>query len=268
VRIRDATTADTAALAPLLGDLEHPADARAVGERLVALGDDTVLVAEDGGDVLGLAVVHLMALLERPRVDELDVPRAVAQRRLEDHRRAPALGPRVDVSEVPRRRLGKAGARPQPVGHELVRGGDDRGDAVEQRDPGGLERGRGLQGRRVGGDLLGEDVRDTRPCSSPTTRAPPTSPPAVGTASVTIFLSGDPVRWAHGARHPVARVQVECNPCEHLECPIDHRCAQRLPAEDGVRAALGLLRGDAARERVAGAPWPTRATPRRTPTTG
>jgi GNAT superfamily N-acetyltransferase len=67
VRIRDATTADTAALAPLLGDLEHPADARAVGERLVALGDDTVLVADDGVDVVGLAVVHLMALLERPR---------------------------------------------------------------------------------------------------------------------------------------------------------------------------------------------------------
>jgi hypothetical protein len=23
-------------------------------------------------------------------------------------------------------------------------------------------------------------------------------------------------------------VQVECNPCAHLSCPIDHRCAARL----------------------------------------
>jgi ADP-heptose:LPS heptosyltransferase len=52
---------------------------------------------------------------------------------------------------------------------------------------------------------------------------------AVGTRSVTVFLSGDPMRWAHPApRHRIARVQVECNPCPHLTCPIDHRCAGRL----------------------------------------
>jgi ADP-heptose:LPS heptosyltransferase len=56
---------------------------------------------------------------------------------------------------------------------------------------------------------------------------------AVGVPSVTVFLSGDPVRWAHpGARHRVARVQVECNPCPHLTCPIDHRCAARLTVAD------------------------------------
>jgi ADP-heptose:LPS heptosyltransferase len=49
---------------------------------------------------------------------------------------------------------------------------------------------------------------------------------ALGTPSVTVFLSGDPVRWAHDpSRHRVARAQVECNPCSHLTCPIDHRCA-------------------------------------------
>jgi ADP-heptose:LPS heptosyltransferase len=55
---------------------------------------------------------------------------------------------------------------------------------------------------------------------------------AVGTPSVTVFLSGDPVRWAHPGPHRIARVQVECNPCPHLSCPIDHRCAQRLTAAD------------------------------------
>lgn len=66
---------------------------------------------------------------------------------------------------------------------------------------------------------------------------------AVGTPSVTIFLSGDPVRWAYKSkRHRVARVQVECNPCAHLRCPIDHRCATRLQVANvlaEVDAVLG-----------------------------
>ncbi len=65
---------------------------------------------------------------------------------------------------------------------------------------------------------------------------------AVGTPSVTLFLSGDPVRWAHDAtRHPVARVQVECNPCPHLTCPIDHRCATRLGTDLVMAHADRLL---------------------------
>jgi ADP-heptose:LPS heptosyltransferase len=59
---------------------------------------------------------------------------------------------------------------------------------------------------------------------------------AVDTPSVTVFLAGDPVRWAHPAPHAVARVQVECNPCPHLVCPIDHRCAQRLGVADVLAA--------------------------------
>lgn len=52
---------------------------------------------------------------------------------------------------------------------------------------------------------------------------------AVGTPSVTLFLSGDPVRWSYAdPRHVAAREAVECNPCPHLTCPIDHRCADRL----------------------------------------
>jgi len=66
---------------------------------------------------------------------------------------------------------------------------------------------------------------------------------AVGTRSVVIFLAGDPVRWAapDRRRHRVARVAVECNPCEHLVCPIDHRCATRLPAERVAAEALDLV---------------------------
>ncbi|WP_066944500.1 glycosyltransferase family 9 protein [Microtetraspora fusca] len=52
---------------------------------------------------------------------------------------------------------------------------------------------------------------------------------ATGTPSVTVFLSGDPRRWAYGGRHLVARSGVGCSPCPHLTCPIDFRCATRLP---------------------------------------
>lgn len=69
---------------------------------------------------------------------------------------------------------------------------------------------------------------------------------AVGAPSVTVFLAGDPVRWAHDpALHPVARVDVGCNPCPHLVCPIDHRCATRLPVSlvlSHARSALSAPR--------------------------
>jgi ADP-heptose:LPS heptosyltransferase len=68
---------------------------------------------------------------------------------------------------------------------------------------------------------------------------------AVGTPSVVVFLAGDPVRWAapDRRRHRVARVAVECNPCSHLVCPIDHRCATRLPADAVAAQALDLIAG-------------------------
>lgn len=60
---------------------------------------------------------------------------------------------------------------------------------------------------------------------------------ATGTRSVTVFMAGDPVRWAHpGPRHRIARVAVGCNPRPHLRCPLDRpltlRCATRLPVAD------------------------------------
>jgi ADP-heptose:LPS heptosyltransferase len=50
---------------------------------------------------------------------------------------------------------------------------------------------------------------------------------ALGVPAVVVYLSGDPVRWSHPG-HRAARVEVGCNPCPHLECPIDHRCATLL----------------------------------------
>lgn len=66
---------------------------------------------------------------------------------------------------------------------------------------------------------------------------------AVGAASVTVFLSGDPVRFGPlaGGPHRVARRQVECNPCEHLRCPIDHRCATEVAPSEVLALCDGLL---------------------------
>jgi ADP-heptose:LPS heptosyltransferase len=65
---------------------------------------------------------------------------------------------------------------------------------------------------------------------------------ATGTRSVTIFMAGDPVRWAHpGPRHRTARVPVGCNPCPHLRCPRDLRCASRLPVADVLAEVDAVL---------------------------
>lgn len=62
---------------------------------------------------------------------------------------------------------------------------------------------------------------------------------AVGGRVVTVFLSGDPVRWRHPpALQTVVREDVGCNPCPHLICPIDHRCALRISADRVLAAAL------------------------------
>lgn len=66
---------------------------------------------------------------------------------------------------------------------------------------------------------------------------------AVDTPSVTIFGPVDPRRWASldQARHPIVRVPVECSPCPHWECPIDHRCLLRVRPEMVIAAAEKLL---------------------------
>jgi ADP-heptose:LPS heptosyltransferase len=64
---------------------------------------------------------------------------------------------------------------------------------------------------------------------------------AVGGRVVTLFLSGDPRRWRHAPHlQTVVREDVGCNPCPHLVCPIDHRCARRISADRVLREALRL----------------------------
>jgi ADP-heptose:LPS heptosyltransferase len=64
---------------------------------------------------------------------------------------------------------------------------------------------------------------------------------AVGARSVTVFLPGDPVRWAHrGPRHRAVVADVPCAPCPHLVCPIDFRCAASVRPREVLAAAREL----------------------------
>ena len=84
---------------------------------------------------------------------------------------------------------------------------------------------------------------------------------AVGGRVVTVFLSGDPVRWRHEPRlQVVVREDVGCNPCSHLECPIDFRCATRISPERVVGAARSMAARSVAGRSTAGRP-PTPGAP-------
>ena len=66
---------------------------------------------------------------------------------------------------------------------------------------------------------------------------------AVGTPSITLFGPGNVSRWAplNSGRHLVLHKAVECSPCAHQECPIDHRCMERIGVDEVAAAAGSLL---------------------------
>jgi heptosyltransferase-2 len=66
---------------------------------------------------------------------------------------------------------------------------------------------------------------------------------ALGIPTVAVFGSTDEFGTGPvGAACTVVREKVECSPCLLRECPIDHRCMERVTVERVVRAALDLTR--------------------------
>lgn len=66
---------------------------------------------------------------------------------------------------------------------------------------------------------------------------------ALDRPSVTIFGPADRRRWAplDRVRHPIAFQPVECSPCPHWDCPIDHRCLRWVLPEQVLALAERLL---------------------------
>jgi heptosyltransferase-2 len=65
---------------------------------------------------------------------------------------------------------------------------------------------------------------------------------AAGVPTVAVFgpTDADATGPASSAAR-VLRTPVECSPCEHRRCPIDHRCMTRVDPETVVCAARDLV---------------------------
>ena len=67
---------------------------------------------------------------------------------------------------------------------------------------------------------------------------------ALGVPSVTVFGPTDETATApSGPAARLVREAVDCAPCMLRECPIDHRCMTRVPADRVVAEALFAIRG-------------------------
>lgn len=66
---------------------------------------------------------------------------------------------------------------------------------------------------------------------------------AVGTPSVVVVLSSDAARWAplDARRHRIVVANVDCRPCEYVDCPIGHICDDAVTPDDVLAAAEHLL---------------------------
>ena len=65
---------------------------------------------------------------------------------------------------------------------------------------------------------------------------------ALGVPTVAVFgATDDKATGPAGVKSRIVREPVECSPCLLRECPIDHRCMTRVPAERVVNAAFDML---------------------------
>ncbi len=74
---------------------------------------------------------------------------------------------------------------------------------------------------------------------------------ALGVPTVAVFGPTDERETGPlGLKSRVVRQHVECSPCLLKECPIDHRCMDRVTVEDVYGAAVDLLEGKGSRQRA------------------
>jgi heptosyltransferase-2 len=75
---------------------------------------------------------------------------------------------------------------------------------------------------------------------------------ALGVPTVAVFGPTDPRETGpFSARARIVRESVDCSPCLYRDCPIDHRCMERVSAERVFEEARGLLVSALAQEATA-----------------
>ncbi|MGH9460602.1 MAG: lipopolysaccharide heptosyltransferase II [Vicinamibacteria bacterium] len=74
---------------------------------------------------------------------------------------------------------------------------------------------------------------------------------ALGVPTVAVFGPTDERETGPLGRDArVVRQQVECSPCLLKDCPIDHRCMDRVTVENVYQVAVDLLKGKGSRQRA------------------
>jgi heptosyltransferase-2 len=65
---------------------------------------------------------------------------------------------------------------------------------------------------------------------------------ALGVPTLAVFGPTDPKETGPlGPRARFVREPVECSPCLYRDCPIDHRCMERIGVERVYEEAMGLV---------------------------
>ncbi|MCW5981425.1 MAG: lipopolysaccharide heptosyltransferase II [Bryobacteraceae bacterium] len=107
-------------------------------------------------------------------------------------------------------------------------------------------RAAGLPVRNFAGETtLGEFIEMAAACAVFLTNdsGPMHIAAASGIPTVAVFGPTDHVATApRTALARIVREPLDCSPCKLRECPIDHRCMTRIPAEQVADAALELLK--------------------------
>ena len=69
---------------------------------------------------------------------------------------------------------------------------------------------------------------------------------ALGVPTLAVFGPTDPKETGPlGPRARYVREPVECSPCLYRDCPIDHRCMERIGVERVYEEAMGLVFAEA-----------------------
>jgi heptosyltransferase-2 len=122
----------------------------------------------------------------------------------------------------------------------VVLGGEGERDLALETESAMGERPLQLQGKTSLGDLMGVLTQLSLFLSNDS--GPMHVAAALGVPTLAVFGPTDPKETGPlGPRARFVREPVECSPCLYRDCPIDHRCMERIGVERVYEEAMGLV---------------------------